>query len=174
MAHELGHSLGLPHAPCGTSGGPYPYPEAKIGVWGYSLSARMLRDPDEYYDLMSYCDPSFISDYNFEQLFERIRYLNLQFESSPSRGARYTRVLVDRSGARALRGTIELDAAPGGHEEQRAGDGCSIAAGRDSATVPAYYFPFSEAAVRHVADPEHGAAAARIGGVDGVGTVVLR
>lgn len=144
MAHELGHSLGLPHAPCGVDGGPFPYVEASIGVWGYSLGAKQLRDPDEYKDMMSYCDPSFISDYNFEKLFERIRYLNLQFDIEPVAPQRYARVLLDKSGKLSMRGYSTLKRAPAGEEDARAvtmldGSGRALAQ-----TSTGYYLPFSE------------------------------
>jgi hypothetical protein len=144
MAHELGHSLGLPHAPCGVDGGPFPYMEASIGVWGYSLGAQELRDPSEYKDMMSYCDPSFISDYNFEKLFERVRYLNLQFDERFAAPARYTRVLLDKTGALSVRGGVTLKRAPAGDDDAHAVsvlDGTGRALG---AASKAYWLPFSE------------------------------
>jgi hypothetical protein len=162
MAHELGHSLGLPHAPCGTEGGPFPYPDAKIGSWGYGLVSRMLRDPDEYHDLMSYCDPSFISDFNYERLFERIRYLNLQFDVRQSGPMRYARVLVDGSGRARVRGTVQLDLAPGGAEDERAVTVLD-ASGRESGSARGYFFPFSEPGGLWLV-PDTGAAAVRIDG----------
>jgi hypothetical protein len=171
MAHELGHSLGLPHAPCGVSGGPFPYPEAKIGVWGYSLASKMLKDPDQYYDLMSYCDPSFISDYNFEKIFERIRYLNLQFDVLDPVPAQYARVLVDSHGHATLRGRSMLDRPPGGVEEQRPVTALDAQGAVLAGTRTGYYFPFSEEGAGLWLVPDDGAAAVEL---DGLGTVQLR
>jgi len=68
IAHELGHNFGRSHAPCGNPGGPdpqYPYANASIGTWGLDLPALDLKAPGTYKDLMSYCNPDWISDYNY-------------------------------------------------------------------------------------------------------------
>jgi hypothetical protein len=75
FAHELGHNMGLRHAPCGVAVNPdpdFPYEDGSIGVFGYETrggNTRMV-DPGEYWDLMSYCDPSWISDYHFIKAME--------------------------------------------------------------------------------------------------------
>jgi hypothetical protein len=77
MAHEIGHNHGRNHAPCGTSGDPsYPHPDAQLGVWGYDLVNGTLFAPDTTKDLMSYCGPSWVSDYTFEALFDRLAQVN--------------------------------------------------------------------------------------------------
>lgn len=66
MVHELGHNFGRSHAPCGTSGdGNYPYANARLGTFGYALDAQELIPPQSAYDVMSYCRPAWISDYNY-------------------------------------------------------------------------------------------------------------
>jgi len=68
IAHELGHNFGRQHAPCGNPAGPdpqYPYANASIGTWGLDLPVLSLKAPGTYKDLMSYCNPDWISDYNY-------------------------------------------------------------------------------------------------------------
>ena len=67
MAHELGHNLSLLH----TAWPPpvdqtYPHPQGTIGTWGYSHDDGELVPP-EWYDLMSYSFPGWISDYHFSK-----------------------------------------------------------------------------------------------------------
>ncbi|MBW2527727.1 MAG: hypothetical protein JRI23_26335 [Deltaproteobacteria bacterium] len=80
--HETGHLHGLPHAPCSSFGSidnvdpSYPHSGASIGEWGYDLLAGQLKGPSAFVDMMSYCEPIWISDYNFQNLFERIATVN--------------------------------------------------------------------------------------------------
>lgn len=67
IAHELGHNMRLSHAPCGDAPNPdegYPWREAATGSWGYDDRGGSLVPPS-YKDLMSYCDPGWVSGYNF-------------------------------------------------------------------------------------------------------------
>jgi hypothetical protein len=83
MAHELGHNFGRLHAPCGNPAGPdnqYPYSGANIGVYGYDLIAGTVQLPSVR-DLMSYCDPPWISDYTYKGI------LNFRSQFYPPLGA---------------------------------------------------------------------------------------
>ncbi|MEM7436190.1 MAG: M66 family metalloprotease [Myxococcota bacterium] len=98
FVHEIGHALGRPHAPCGGVSGAdpnYPYSDATIGVWGYDLVDREHIAPN-YRDMMSYCGPSWISDYNYELLFDRIESVYRAFSlKSAAAPVEYLTVIVD-------------------------------------------------------------------------------
>ncbi len=67
IAHELGHNLNLAHAPCGGARGTdrsFPMADGSIGAWGYDVDRRKLVRPGTP-DMMSYCEPNWISDYYF-------------------------------------------------------------------------------------------------------------
>jgi hypothetical protein len=85
-AHEMGHAHGRPHAPCGGAQGVDPsfpttglYTGGGIGTWGYAILEKSLVPPSGAMaakDMMGYCDPSWISDYNFNLLFQRVALVN--------------------------------------------------------------------------------------------------
>ncbi|WP_420633356.1 Ig-like domain-containing protein [Candidatus Palauibacter sp.] len=77
IVHELGHNMGLDHAPCGGAGGSdpaFPHAGGVSGAWGYDFERRALVSP-ETPDLMGYCNPNWISDYFFTNAtqFRRFR-----------------------------------------------------------------------------------------------------
>jgi len=66
-AHEWGHNFGRPHAPCGGASGAdpaYPYSGGNIGVFGWNPNTNALVNTTTK-DLMGYCNPTWISDYNW-------------------------------------------------------------------------------------------------------------
>ena len=92
VAHELGHNLNLAHAPCGGAGGPdpaYPYRDGSIGAWGYDFDVRDVVPPGTP-DHMSYCGPSWTSDYYFEAALR----FRLEDEGAPSPAAAPVRSLL--------------------------------------------------------------------------------
>jgi len=78
--HELGHIHRLDHAPCGAPAGvdtTFPHEAGRIGSWGFDMRDRTLKDPaGDARDFMSYCDPTWISDHNYQKLVERISLSN--------------------------------------------------------------------------------------------------
>jgi len=74
LLHELGHNLGLRHAPCGvTDADPaYPYADGTLGdaaryIWGYLPATSEWIDPTDAskHDVMGYCDGTTFSDYSW-------------------------------------------------------------------------------------------------------------
>ena len=68
VTHELGHNMGLFHAPCGGAGGAdpaYPQLDGSIGAFGYDFRDGGRIVPADTPDLMSYCGPPWIGDYHF-------------------------------------------------------------------------------------------------------------
>ena len=72
--HELGHNFGLRHAPCGSANGPdpdFPHGEGSIGVWGLDQRTGGYLPPATA-DVMGYCRLQWISDYNYNNIYERV------------------------------------------------------------------------------------------------------
>lgn len=76
FVHELGHTLGLRHAPCNTSlqlDPQYPHEGGLLGVWGFDERTRSFRDPERVGDFMGYCPEPWISDYSYGRIQTRLR-----------------------------------------------------------------------------------------------------
>ena len=72
LAHEVGHNLNLPHAPCGNPlrvDPGFPHPGGGIGAWGYDFRDGSVVVPETRRDIMGYCyAQGWLSDYNFERV----------------------------------------------------------------------------------------------------------
>jgi hypothetical protein len=80
FVHELGHNQGLAHVACPgvNAAGPdpnYPYPNGKIGEWGFGIRSFTLHNPTATHDYMSYCGNAWGSDWTFLKTYDRIRKL---------------------------------------------------------------------------------------------------
>lgn len=114
LTHELGHNQGMSHAPCGGASGSdpsFPYSGGAIGVYGHKLNSTTIYSPSSTYDYMGYCDPSWVSDWTWEQIAMR----NGLFTTAaplPSREGILMQGIIDDDGAEhwvRLEGTLPLD-----------------------------------------------------------------
>jgi hypothetical protein len=79
MSHEIGHAHGRPHAPCGGAADPdpgFPYRGGGVGSWGYDIITHSLIPPTGVTDWMGYCKTTWISDYNYRLIAERMQAVN--------------------------------------------------------------------------------------------------
>ena len=84
LAHELGHNFGRQHAPCGGVGGPdanYPYPGGQIGLFGFNVRTGTVVASSTA-DLMGYCSPRWISDYNYNAMMTYRGYSTTQMATA--------------------------------------------------------------------------------------------
>ena len=112
FAHELGHNMSLRHATCrGDEGNPdvsYPHEGGRIGAWGWDpREGGSLVDPSSaVFDFMTYCDPSWVSDYYFSNALRWRLQDALEVWEVPAA----TRTLLVSGGADAD-GALRLDPA---------------------------------------------------------------
>ncbi len=69
LAHEWGHNFGRFHVDCGGPANPdpdYPYDFGRIAHPGWDIRTGELHDATGRHDLMSYCNPTWSSDYTYE------------------------------------------------------------------------------------------------------------
>jgi hypothetical protein len=81
FVHEIGHTQGRAHVSCpgGDAAGPdpsYPHDDGRIGVWGFGVRDFQVRSATTYSDYMSYCSPTWVSDWQWKATFERIAVLS--------------------------------------------------------------------------------------------------
>ncbi|MCC6554379.1 MAG: hypothetical protein IT372_15465 [Polyangiaceae bacterium] len=115
--HEVGHNHGRNHAPCGGPSGvdqSYPYSGGKIGTWGYNILSHQLFSPTNTTDVMGYCQPIWISDYNFRALFSRIQGVDGANVIIPPElfDLTWERVQIDAQGNAAFLAPVSLHRPP--------------------------------------------------------------
>jgi hypothetical protein len=119
FVHEVGHTLGLSHAPCGgvTGADPdFPYSSGGIGVLGFDIAAQRLLDT-QHRDVMGYCGPVWISDYNYALLYDRLVAVTASFATSLKRATTpiaLRPVIIDIDGTLSIGDAIWVDSAPRG------------------------------------------------------------
>ena len=163
IAHEFGHNRNLYHAPCGGAGGPdryYPYGRGRIGAWGYDFRTGELVPPGRP-DYMSYCEPTWTSDYQFTNAF---RYrLETETESivvvaADTRGvASPSRTLLvwgglEGDGTPYLRPAFYIDAPP----KRPSSDGAWSLTGRDAGGAALFSVSFAMAEFTDTEDDHAG------------------
>jgi hypothetical protein len=85
-AHEIGHNLGLNHAPCGVAGDPnYPFADGRTGDVGVDVYHRQIHPPADK-DFMSYCQPIWVSAYHYIKMLSALAPPALSAAQSPALG----------------------------------------------------------------------------------------
>lgn len=117
IAHELGHNLNLRHAPCNDPADPdedFPQEDGSIGNYGWSFRTDSVRDKDDYYDMMGYCSPNWISGYFFDKA-ARYRRARSSMYMPPSSSTVQSLLLwggLDEEGRPYLRPSFVIELAP--------------------------------------------------------------
>ncbi|MEO7363768.1 MAG: Ig-like domain-containing protein [Gemmatimonadaceae bacterium] len=73
LAHEMGHTMGLRHAPCGGAAGPDPaflFTDGRSGAFGMDLASGNVIKVPSGTDIMGYCENQWVSVYNYRNVFE--------------------------------------------------------------------------------------------------------
>ena len=115
--HEIGHTHGRYHAPCGGAAGvdpQFPYSGAKLGVWGYNQIKKHLFNPMSTTDVMGYCLPIWVSDYTWNGLYDRIKAVNGAKIIAPPEmlNRTYDRARVDAEGNLHWMTPVQIDYPP--------------------------------------------------------------
>lgn len=119
FVHEIGHTLGRPHSPCGGAAGTdpnYPYSQGAIGSWGYDILTGQLFQPDARADFMGYCNPSWVSDYTYSRLFDRLQQVLMTQSFRSLQSEKNWRTAVIQDGTISWGDDRRLRSTPSGSE----------------------------------------------------------
>jgi hypothetical protein len=155
LAHEVGHQHGRGHAPCGATAGvdaAFPHAGGVIGTWGFDPRTAALVAPTRK-DVMSYCNPQWISDYNYQALLERSAVVNprVAAELSPIAAGDWDVLLLGADGV-VRRGHPLTDFAPPVDTARESGE-MLTATGQSMGRVEVYRMPLADVDVSMVLVP---------------------
>jgi hypothetical protein len=142
--HEIGHTHGREHTPCGGASGTdvnYPHEDAMIGSWGYDLVTKKLLDPSSTVrDLMSYCTPYWTSDYTYKAFFERLKIVNQPKIYTPPElmNRTYNRVRVGMDGSVTWLSPAKLELPPVGFETKSV----AVSTEKGTETITGQWYPY--------------------------------
>jgi hypothetical protein len=140
--HEIGHTQGRYHAPCGGAKGvdpDFPHADAGVGVWGYDLVTKQLISPDVGKDMMGYCDPYWISDYTFLGIFERMKIVSgARFVPPPGAAKKaWERARIEPDGSLTRLSPVSLARPPEGEPLS-----ITVLRAGGARTVGAHFYPY--------------------------------
>jgi len=116
VAHEIGHTMGRHHAPCGGAQGidaKFPYADGSTGVPGWRQSDKSF--VFEASDIMGYCQPFWISDYTYKALANRITVVNAAGLFPQPAQHDVQRILIAPDGTLAVSKSLRMDDVVGGN-----------------------------------------------------------
>ena len=116
FVHEVGHTQGRRHVACsGEEGGANPmFPQegGDIGEWGFGVIDFRLRHPTATKDYMTYCTPTWVSNFGWNRVYPTIQELSSWELEDGGGGGDGTRLTEPYGDGSLLVGTL----IPGGKE----------------------------------------------------------
>ncbi len=167
MVHELGHAHGRGHSPCSDGGQisgvdpSYPDDRGATVSWGWDSRSNKLMEPTRK-DIMGYCQPNWISDYNYSAIYERSVRVNDKALIRGGTGVeRWSHVILYDDGRARWGGAVETTT-PGGELESA---DVLDAAGSVIGQTEVVRVPLSDVPTEflYIPEPEEGWAALRLG-----------
>lgn len=101
FVHEIGHTHGILHAPCGNPASvdkKFPYPSGTIGTVGWDASNDEWFRGDEAHDVMAYCEDRWVSDYVYGKLAREMQVVAAATAMAHHAPEPWLRVRVDAAG----------------------------------------------------------------------------